>query len=40
MSAAVLHWLEIVTFWLNMKNICIFDENIIRSSYTAGNQHV
>lgn len=39
MSAAVLYWLEIVTFWLNIKYICIFDESIIRSSYTAGNHH-
>lgn len=37
MPAAVLHWPEIVTFWLNIKNICILDENIVIPTYTAEN---
>lgn len=37
MPAAALHWPEILTFWLNIKNICIVDENIIISTYTARN---
>lgn len=36
MPAAALRWPEIVTFWLNIKKICIFDENIIISTYTLG----
>lgn len=37
MPAAALHWPEILTFWLSIKNNCIVNENVIISTYTTRN---